>query len=84
MLVVTEEKDASVHKAEMSVASIPVQEKKEDVISKSRNGKRKLEDLKPGVNHHKIFHTNKAKSDDKGETIIPGTELEQSWNRKRS
>ena len=46
MLVVTEENDVSVHEVEISVASISVQERKEEAISKSRKHNRELEDPK--------------------------------------
>ena len=39
MHVVTGEKDASIHEVEIFVASIPLQKRKEEAISKSRNVK---------------------------------------------
>ena len=60
MLVVIEEKDVLIHEAEVFVASILVQERKEEVISKSRKHKRALEDLQAGIKYHK-FITPKSK-----------------------
>ena len=45
VLVITEENDVSVHEVELSVASILVQERKEEIVSKSRKHKRELDNL---------------------------------------
>ena len=65
------------HDAEISVASIPVEERKVEVVSKSKKHKLQLEDLPAGVKQHSIHHTKKAKSDDEGETILPGKKCNQ-------
>ena len=57
VLVVATEKDFSVHEAEISVAFIPLQERKKEVVSMSRKCKRELEELQAGVKYHKIYHT---------------------------
>ena len=74
--------DVSVDEAEMSVDSIPFEERKDEVVSKSRKHKRELEDLQDGVKYHKIYHTKKAKSEDERETILPRKELEQKRRKK--
>ena len=58
---VTEEQDILVHEAEISVAYITVQERKEEIISKSKKHETALKDLQAGVKHHKIHHTHKSK-----------------------
>ena len=79
VFVVTEEKDVSIHEAEISVASNPVQErKKEYVMSKSRKNKRQLEDLQAGVKHHTIYHTKKASL----KLMARHFFLEKSWSKK--
>ena len=78
VLVVTDENDASVHEAEISVASIPVQERKEETMSKSRKHKRELEDLQAGVKYHMIYHTKKQRLMMKERQFF----LEKSWNTK--
>ena len=70
-LTSTEEKDVSVPEAEVSIASIPVQERKEENTSMLRKQKKELEDLHAGVEYHKIHQTKKAQSEDEGETILP-------------
>ena len=72
----TDEKDVSVHEAEISEASIPVEERKEEFVYKSREHKRELKDLQADVKYHKIYHTKKTKSDNEGATILPANELE--------
>ena len=57
VLVATGEKDVMVHKTEISVAFIPVQESKEEALFMSRKYMRELEDLEAGVNYNKIHHT---------------------------
>ena len=68
-------KDVSVHETEISEAVIPVQERREETMTKSRK-QRELEDFQTSLKYHKIYHTKKAKSDDEGEIILPGKELE--------
>ena len=88
MLVVTEEKDVSVHVTEISIAFSSVQETNKEVVSKSRNNKRKLkdqsklEDLQVGVKCHNIYHTKKAKTEDENETNLLRKELEQKEEEK--
>ena len=41
---------------EISVASIPVEERMKEVLSKSRKRKMELKDLQVGVKYHKIHH----------------------------
>ena len=41
-------------------------------MSQSRKPKKELEDLQAGEKYKKIYHSKKAKSDDEGETIVPG------------
>ena len=66
------------HEPEISVASIPVEERKEEVASKSRKHKRKLEDLQADVKYHKIYHTKKQSLMIKERQFF----LEKSWNKK--
>ena len=73
---VAEEKYISVHKTEISVAFIPVEEIKEEVASKSSKQKKEKEDLQASVKHHKIYHT-KEKSDDEGEPSLPQKQLKR-------
>ena len=60
-------KDVLVHKADNSVASIPVQEQKEEALSIRRKCKRKLEDLQASVKYHKIYHTKNTKREEEEE-----------------
>ena len=76
MLVVSKEKGVSLHESEISLSSIPIQERKEEAISKSRKCKEELKDLWAGVKYHKIYHTRKAKTEDEGETILLWKELD--------
>ena len=62
-----EEKDVLMHKTEISVASTPVQEQKEEALSMPRKHKRELEYLQPGVKYQKMYHTKKAKAEEAGE-----------------
>ena len=66
-----------VHESQISAASIPVEERKEEAISVSRKHKRELKDLQAGVKYHKIYHTKKTKTEDEEEMIFPVKELEQ-------
>ena len=79
---INEEKYISMHRTEISVASIPLEERKDEVLSNSKKTKRELEELQAGVKYHKILHTKKAKFDDEGETILPRKELEHK-NKNR-
>ena len=70
------------HEAEISVAVIPVQERNEVVVSKSRKHKRESEYLQAGVKYHKIYHTKRAMFDNEVETILPGKELEHKRKKR--
>ena len=65
------------HKTEISIASIPVQERKEEALSMPRKCKKELEDLQAGVKYHEIYHTKKTKTEDEGEMILPAKESKQ-------
>ena len=67
--VVFEKKDVLVHETEISVASIGVQEWKEEAFSIPGKRRKELEDLQAGVKYHKIYCTKNAKTEDEGETI---------------
>ena len=54
-------KDVLVQDTEISVAFIPVQDQKEEVLSMPRKRKRELEDLQAGVKYHEIYHTKKQR-----------------------
>ena len=41
-----------------------------------------MEDLQASVKYHKIYPTKKAKSEDEGEMILPGKELEQKKKKR--
>ena len=71
-----------VHKNEIFVASIPIQEQKEEALSMSRKCKNELEDLKTGVKYHKIYHAKKGSMEDKGEMIIPAKESKQKRRKE--
>ena len=58
------------HEADISVASIPVHERKEEAISISR--KHRSQDLS----------YKKAKTEDEGGTILPGKELRQKKKKR--
>ena len=58
-VVVAGKKMFFVHKNKISVASIPLQERKEEAISMSGKHERELKDLQAGVKCHKIYHTKK-------------------------
>ena len=79
---VAEEKYVSMHEIEISVAVIPVQERKEGSMSKSRKHKKALEKLQPEEKYHKIYYTKKVNSDDEGEKILPGKESEHEKKKR--
>ena len=49
------------HETEISIASIPVQEQKEEVLSMPRKCKREFDNLQASKNYNKIHHTKKHK-----------------------
>ena len=81
-VVVTGEKDVLVHETEISVASIPVQEQKEEALSMPIKLKWKLVEIQACVKYHKIHHTKTAKTEDDIEMILPAKESEQKRRKK--
>ena len=82
VLVATEENDVLMLEAEILVAFITGQERKDEVISKSTKCKKELKDHQTGVKYHKIYHTKKAKSEYEREMILTGKELKQKKKKR--
>ena len=70
------------HKTGISVASIPVQQQKEEASSMLRKHKREWENLPAGVKYHKIYYTKKAKTEDEGETFLPTKDSDKKTKKR--
>ena len=78
-----EEKDILVHETEISVTSIPAQERKEEAISISRKHKQKLGNIQAGVKYNKIYHTKKMRTENDRETMHHRKELERKKKKRK-